>query len=68
MKITELSPLVRRITADNSGVFTGPGTKTYKCMLRCVRTATTFIKRPSIECYGQNQIPYGPNDALYSKN
>ena len=29
MKITELSPLVRRITADNSGVFTGPGTNTY---------------------------------------
>ena len=29
MKITELSPLIRRITADNSGVFTGPGTNTY---------------------------------------
>ncbi|MFL2753704.1 MAG: MBL fold metallo-hydrolase [Gammaproteobacteria bacterium] len=29
MKITELSPLVRRITADNGGVFTGGGTNTY---------------------------------------
>ena len=29
MKITELSPLVRRITAGNSSVFTGPGTNTY---------------------------------------
>ena len=29
MKITELSPLVRRITADNGGVFTGAGTNTY---------------------------------------
>ena len=27
--ITELSPLVRRITAGNSSVFTGPGTNTY---------------------------------------
>ena len=29
MMITELSPLVRRITAGNSSVFTGPGTNTY---------------------------------------
>ena len=29
MTITELSPLVRRITAGNSSVFTGPGTNTY---------------------------------------
>ena len=29
MKITELSPLVKRITAGNSSVFTGPGTNTY---------------------------------------
>ena len=29
MTITELSPLVRRITACNSSVFTGPGTNTY---------------------------------------
>lgn len=29
MKITEISPLVRRITAGNSSVFTGPGTNTY---------------------------------------
>ena len=29
MTITELSPLVRRITADNSSVFTGPGKNTY---------------------------------------
>ena len=29
MKIIEISPLVRRITADNGGVFTGGGTNTY---------------------------------------
>ena len=29
MTITELSPLVRRITAGNSSVFTAPGTNTY---------------------------------------
>ena len=29
MKITELSPLVKRITAGNASVFTGPGTNTY---------------------------------------
>ena len=29
MTITELSPLVRRITAGNSSIFTGPGTNTY---------------------------------------
>ena len=29
MTISELSPLVRRITAGNSSVFTGPGTNTY---------------------------------------
>ena len=29
MTITELSPLVRRITAGNYSVFTGPGTNTY---------------------------------------
>ena len=29
MKITEISPLVRRITAGNSSVFSGPGTNTY---------------------------------------
>ena len=29
MTITELSPLVRRSTAGNSSVFTGPGTNTY---------------------------------------
>ena len=29
MTITELSPLVRRITAGNSSVFTGPGKNTY---------------------------------------
>ena len=25
----EITPLVRRITAGNSGIFTGPGTNTY---------------------------------------
>ena len=29
MKITELSPLVKRLTAGNASVFTGPGTNTY---------------------------------------
>ena len=29
MKIIEISPLVRKITADNGGVFTGAGTNTY---------------------------------------
>ncbi|MDC3150911.1 MBL fold metallo-hydrolase, partial [SAR86 cluster bacterium] len=29
MKIIDISPLVRRITADNGGVFTGGGTNTY---------------------------------------
>ena len=28
-KVVELSPLVRRITAGNGSVFTGPGTNTY---------------------------------------
>ena len=28
-KVVELSPLVKRITAGNGSVFTGPGTNTY---------------------------------------
>ncbi|MAR60859.1 MAG: MBL fold metallo-hydrolase, partial [Gammaproteobacteria bacterium] len=29
MKITKLTPIIRRITAGNSNMFTGPGTNSY---------------------------------------
>jgi len=29
MRITEISDQIHRLTADNGGVFTGPGTNTY---------------------------------------
>ena len=45
-KIETISPLVRRITAGNSGIFTGPGTNTY---LIGVNKVTVLDPGPAIE-------------------
>ena len=52
-EIVQLSPLVRRITAGNSSVFTGPGTNTY---LIGINDVTVLDPGPAIEKHIHNII------------
>ncbi len=57
-EIVQLSPLVRRITAGNSSVFTGPGTNTY---LIGIDDVTVLDPGPAIEKHIHNIINSSKN-------